>query len=288
METTAALPPSKQTDPRAEFVDFFRRGLAQGDRDRFIEHFLPRIDSDVVYRQPLSRGARGHAGFRRLFTSVFAAVPDLHGTVHRWGPTTDGVLIEFTLQGTLGGDRLAIDVVDRIVLRENNMAANNTYFDPLPLLRPLSAHPLLALRLLPRLFPTRAERALDPTRPVGTRVLDLMAGGRLLLAATTLIAPRSFAAALGVTPTPELTYTTRLYGARALAMGLGFRTGGDTERRRWHRLSLAVDTTDTASGLWHLARRDVPIRAGLPMVALTGSYAVLGGATLAAEPPRVR
>jgi ketosteroid isomerase-like protein len=158
---TRATTPSTPTPPdeKTEFIEYFRTGLAKGDRDEFIDHFLPRITPDVRYRQPLSRGGFGHDGFRRLFHGLFTAIPDLHGTVHRWGPTDDGVLVEFTLAGTLAGRPVSVDLVDRIVLRQGSIASNDTYFDPSPLLPRLLRHPLLSLRLLPRFFPSAAERA---------------------------------------------------------------------------------------------------------------------------------
>ncbi|MEV0251703.1 nuclear transport factor 2 family protein [Nocardia sp. NPDC050712] len=275
-------PTTEHIEEKAEFVDYFGRGLALGNRDAFLDHFLPRIRPDARQRQPLARGSYGHAGFRRLFAATFAAVPDLHGTVHRWGPTRDGVLIEFTLSGTLGKRPVSIDVVDRIVLRDGCFVSNDTYFDPIPLVPPLLAHPFLAARLLPRLFPTHAERTAD--QPAGTA--QLMAVGRILLALLTLTAPQRFAATLGIESTPELTYTTRVYGVRALAMGFGYLTADARERRRWRRLGLAVDVIDTASGLTQLLRRDVPVRAALPMLALTGSYAALGAAGLLGERSR--
>jgi hypothetical protein len=87
-----------------------------------------------------------------------AAVPDLHGTLHRWGATEDGVFIEFTLGGTLGRGQVAVDVVDRIMLHNGFIASNDTYFDSVPLLPRMLTHPILALRLLPRFFVSQIER----------------------------------------------------------------------------------------------------------------------------------
>ncbi|MET4427851.1 hypothetical protein ABIA65_001133 [Mycolicibacterium sp. 624] len=107
--------------------------------------------------------------------------------------------------------------------------------------------------------------------------LTTMAIGRLLLGIASLAAPRAFARAVGVsTVTPELTYMTRIYGARALAMGTAFLTSSQPERARWTRLSLAIDISDTATGIVHLLRRDSALRAIIAMIALTASYAVLG------------
>ncbi|NDJ88523.1 hypothetical protein [Mycolicibacter kumamotonensis] len=122
--------------------------------------------------------------------------------------------------------------------------------------------------------------AVDESR---TSALSLMALGRVVLAAASLAAPRGFARILGVTPSPELTYLTRIYGARAFAMGLGYLTSATAERHRWRRLALVVDTTDTVNGVGHLMRRDLPLRAALSMVALTGTYAAIGATRVATE-----
>lgn len=121
--------------------------------------------------------------------------------------------------------------------------------------------------------------------PAETRsnALSAMAVGRILLAVVSLAAPRHFAKLLGVTPSPELTYMTRIYAARAFAMGLGYLTSGARERYRWKRLGLMVDTIDTVNGAGHLIRRDLPLRAALSMVALTGSYAAIGATEVGAE-----
>jgi hypothetical protein len=116
-----------------------------------------------------------------------------------------------------------------------------------------------------------------------TEALNLMAIGRLALAAMSLIAPRKFAGIIGVRSSPELTYLTRIYGARALVTGLGYLTAGPEERARWKRFGLLVDTSDTIAGIARLVRRDVPLRAAVTMLALTGSYAVIGAVKVAAE-----
>ncbi|ULP49374.1 hypothetical protein [Mycolicibacter virginiensis] len=113
--------------------------------------------------------------------------------------------------------------------------------------------------------------------------LSVMAIGRMILAVLSLGAPRQFAKLVGVTPSAELTYMTRIYGARAFAMGLGYLTSGTAERHRWKRLSLMVDTIDTINGVGHLARRDLPLRAAVTMVGLTGSYAAIGATRVATE-----
>jgi hypothetical protein len=116
-----------------------------------------------------------------------------------------------------------------------------------------------------------------------TGVLNLLAAGRILIAAAALALPRQFARLIGVADSPELTFMTRVYGVRALAMGLAYLTGGQNERHRWKRFGLLVDTTDTASGIVHVLRRDVGLRASLSMLALSASYTLIGAIKLTAD-----
>jgi hypothetical protein len=79
---------------------------------------------------------------KRAFTELFELIPDMTAEVHRWGPTHDGVLIEFTVRGTAGGAALCWESVDRFVLDENGLATERfTYFDSLPLLLSVLRHP---------------------------------------------------------------------------------------------------------------------------------------------------
>lgn len=142
---------AEATAEHEEFVRFFAEGWAIGAGEGFFEHFIARKHPDVLLEQPLMPPARGHAGVRKMFGSLFAAVPDLRGEVVSWGPTHDGVLIELTLRGTFGGRPLEWTVVDRIVLEDGMIRSRRSYFDPLPLLRVMLTRPRTALRLLPSL-----------------------------------------------------------------------------------------------------------------------------------------
>jgi hypothetical protein len=66
-------------------------------------------------------------------------MPDLTATVHRWGATDDGVLIEFTLSGTLPSGPISWPAVDRFLIGDDGLATERIgYFDPTPLLAALS------------------------------------------------------------------------------------------------------------------------------------------------------
>ena len=145
------MPATISNAEQEEFVRFFAEGWAKGARGG-LEHFIGGAHPDVLLVQPLMPTTRGLASFRAGFERLFAAIPDMHGEVIRWGPTDDGVLIELTLRGTLGGRPLEWTVVDRIVLEDGLIRSRHSYFDSLPLLRAMATRPRAALRLLPVLI----------------------------------------------------------------------------------------------------------------------------------------
>jgi len=136
------------SDEKAAFVEHFRAGWA-GGADTLVELFLPDlVDPDVVMTQPLLPPARGHAGFAAFFELVFGAIPDLRGTVHAWRPTDDGVEIDFTLHGTLGGAPFELPTTDRIVLRDGRVLERHARMDPRALAATIARRPLAAAALL--------------------------------------------------------------------------------------------------------------------------------------------
>ena len=133
----------------AAFAERFAAGWAAGGPvERFVAHFAPLCRPDALFVQPLAPPTRGRDGLRQLFGPLFEAMPDLRGEVLRWGPTDDGVIIELTLRGSLGGRPLEWTVADRVILRDGLVAERRSYFDPTPLLPALVMRPLAALRLM--------------------------------------------------------------------------------------------------------------------------------------------
>jgi ketosteroid isomerase-like protein len=121
----------------AEFVERFKLFWAAPDPAALDE--LMHEDARLV--QPLMREARSRAAYAGAMRRLLAVMPDLHGRTHRWGPTEDGVLIEHTLAGTLGGKALSWDLTDRITLRDGRVVERIAYFDPLPLLPAVLTRP---------------------------------------------------------------------------------------------------------------------------------------------------
>jgi len=114
------------------------------------------------------------------------------------------------------------------------------------------------------------------TRP--ETALAALAWGRICLGAASLASPTGLSRAFGVPHSPETAYLTRIYGARAIALGAAYLLAGPTEQRRLRLLSLGVDISDTLTGAGHLVRRDSEPRAIAALTALTGGYALVGTA----------
>jgi hypothetical protein len=84
---------------------------------------------------------------QRVFAGLLELIPDLRGEMHRWGATDDGVLIEFSLSGSLGGRPVSWHAVDSFVLGEDGLATERVnYFDSMPV--------ALAAATRPRAWPT--------------------------------------------------------------------------------------------------------------------------------------
>jgi hypothetical protein len=125
----------------SEGADFVERFAAYW-RAPSVEGLDALLAPDVRLVAPMTPTTHTLADGKRAFASILALVPDLTGEVHRWGPTEDGVLIEFTLSGHAGGGPVGWDAVDRIVLREDGLATVRiSYFDATPLIRTVARRP---------------------------------------------------------------------------------------------------------------------------------------------------
>lgn len=97
---------------------------------------------DVRLVAPLTRTTEGLPEARRAFAAILTLVPDLSAEVHRWGATEDGVLIDFTLSGSVGGSAVSWPAIDRIVLGEDGLARERvSRFDSLPLVLAVARNP---------------------------------------------------------------------------------------------------------------------------------------------------
>lgn len=105
--------------------------------------------------------------------------------------------------------------------------------------------------------------------------MEVLAAGRVVLGMCALTAPARLVGTFGLASSPALDYMTRIYGGRAIALGVGYLTEPAEQRGRWHRLGLFVDTADTLTAIGHLVRRDIPRTAATALAGLTGGYATV-------------
>lgn len=261
----------------AEFVARFDEGWRAG-RPGVLERLAPLIDPDVLLTQPLLPPARGREEFRESFERVFAVIPDLRGEVLSWGETADGVIVELVLRGTLGSRSVEVVTCDRIVLRDGRILERHARFDPLPFVAAALASPRAALGFVSALVSSRGGSG-------GDRALAGLAAGRIALGVLGRLAPRRTAQAFGAgdAASPELDYMTRVFGARAFALGTGYLASDGEARRLWQRLAFVCDVSDTLAGIADIRRGEVRRSSAVAATALTGGYMLVGAARVARD-----
>ena len=113
-----------------------------------------------------------------------------------------------------------------------------------------------------------------------------LAAFRIALGAASWIAPRTLARSYGLSDdqvTPALEYMTRVFGVRAVALGLGYLSSSGDARRLWHRLWLLCDAADTAMGVGMVAGGRIDPKLGVSALATTAPAMALDVAALAAR-----
>jgi hypothetical protein len=105
-----------------------------------------------------------------------------------------------------------------------------------------------------------------------------LAGLRIVLGLFAWLAPRTMNRIFRVPSrwnSPALVYMNRVFGVRAVSLGVGYLASSGEARKLWHRLWLLCDTADTAMGAAMVARGELPRLTGMQAVALTGSSIVI-------------
>jgi ketosteroid isomerase-like protein len=135
-------------------TDFVRR-FAEFWRAPALERLDTVLAPNARLSAPMVPTTFGLEAGRRVFADLFEMIPDLTAEVHRWGATSDGVLIEFTVRGTAGGAPISWQSVDRFVLGDDGLATERvTYFDSLPLALTVARRP----RTWPRFIRSRIKQ----------------------------------------------------------------------------------------------------------------------------------
>lgn len=147
---------TEQSDRQAAAADFVRRFeefWAAPSRERLAAVIAP--DARLV--APMTPTTHNLDDGWQSFAQLLELMPGLSTTVHRWGATADGVLIEFSMSGTAGGAPISWEVVDRFTLRPDGLATERiTYFDSVPI--------ALTVARRPRAWPSFARSQLARAR----------------------------------------------------------------------------------------------------------------------------
>lgn len=105
---------------------------------------------------PLTPTTHTLADGERTFANLLELIPDVTAEVHGWGATEAGVLIDFTVGGTVAGSPISWRAVDRIAIGEDGLATERvSYFDSAPLLATVARRP----RTWPAFARSRLARA---------------------------------------------------------------------------------------------------------------------------------
>lgn len=118
-------------DPRVEMAADFVQRFAEYWAAPTPDGLSTVLAEQVRLVAPMTPATNTLEEGRRSFAGVLELIPDLTAEVNRWGATTDGVLIEFTLSGTAGDAPVFWHAVDRFVVGEDGLATERvSYFDP--------------------------------------------------------------------------------------------------------------------------------------------------------------
>jgi limonene-1,2-epoxide hydrolase len=125
----------------AEFPALFAEGWALPKPEAFLDYFLPKIDADATFRQPMFPDAHGPAQIERMFRQLFGLFPDLTCTVRRSAVAGDVVFIESGFTAALGRKIVRFDVCDRFTIRDGKVADRRSFSDPQPVLLAVLGRP---------------------------------------------------------------------------------------------------------------------------------------------------
>ncbi|HEY7455945.1 MAG TPA: hypothetical protein VH703_01615 [Solirubrobacterales bacterium] len=109
---------------------------------------------------------------------------------------------------------------------------------------------------------------------------------RIVLGTFAWLAPRAMNRAFGVPradDSPAFVYMNRVFGVRAVSLGIGYLASRGEGRRLWHRLWLLCDTADTAMGAAMVARGELSGITAAQALAITGGAAAIDVAALRAS-----
>lgn len=126
------------------------------------------------------------------------------------------------------------------------------------------------------------------SNPATDRAMTGLAFTRIANGVLAWFAPQAMNRLFGVPPqdeSPTLTYMNRVFGVRAVALGVGFLASRGEARTLWHRLWLLCDAADTVMGAGMAARQEVPPAAAAKALLLTGGATAIDVAAMRKPAP---
>lgn len=105
-----------------------------------------------------------------------------------------------------------------------------------------------------------------------------LAAFRIAVGAFAWFAPRTMNRLFGVPradESPALIYMNRVFGVRAVSLGVGYLASSGEARKLWHRLWLLCDAADTAMGAGMAARGKLSPLTAAEALAITGGATVV-------------
>ena len=120
--------------------------------------------------------------------------------------------------------------------------------------------------------------------PAAMRGLALF---RIALGAVAWFAPRAMNRVFGVPradDSPALIYMNRVFGVRAVSLGVGYLASRGQARELWHRLWLLCDSADTAMGAAMIARGQLSALTAVQALAITGGATAIDLAAMGSTP----
>lgn len=116
-----------------EFPSRFAEGWSLPKPEQFLDYFLPLIDRDATFTQPMFAAAHGHDQIAALFRQLFVLLPDMTAIPTQSAVRDDIVFIESACTATLGRKPVRFSVCDRFQIKDGKVIERASYSDSLPL-----------------------------------------------------------------------------------------------------------------------------------------------------------
>lgn len=126
------------------FIETFREAW----RTPTLETLMAPLREDVRLIQPLSNPTSNKNQARKAFRQILFRFPGLRGEISGGLGIANDVLIDWTMIVPIGHRDIRIPMIDKVTLSDGMVLERTAYFDPTPLMGPITRSP----RTLGRFF----------------------------------------------------------------------------------------------------------------------------------------